>query len=76
MFTETSSMEACCNTTFFPTGMDTHFPTECLDVCKNELNCRGEEYKAALLILRATKCASLAKMFNNCCEGISQYLEF
>ena len=62
IFAETSKIEKCC--------MEVHTSPECLDACKSEDNCHGADYQAALIILQATKCASFANKFKQCCEGI------
>ena len=64
MFSETTKLAECC--------MKVQTSPECLDACKSDDNCEGKNFKAAVILLQATKCASLAKKFKDCCEGITQ----
>lgn len=63
MFSETTKLAKCC--------MKVQTSPECLDACKSDDNCEGKNFKAAVILLQATKCASFSKKFKECCEGIT-----
>jgi len=60
--TETTKLAECC--------MKVQTSPECLDACKSDDNCEGKNFKAAVILLQATKCASFAKKFKECCEAL------
>ena len=56
-----SSILQCCT--------NAAMPMECLDVCRDEKVCFGEEKEAALVLMDVSMCKASVGILKKCCEG-------